>query len=126
MERSHRTATVCHLGNIAYELKRPLVWDPVKEVFRAFEEMSWWWFEQLRRNRRDLVHFIGSDVLTRVGPDIPVGTNRLVVPTGTSRDKHTHFAVYVATARAGRQSFPASAPLPAHPSELAQRRDVDL
>ena len=33
VERSHRTATVCHLGNIAYELKRPLKWDPVKEEF---------------------------------------------------------------------------------------------
>jgi len=33
VERSHRTATVCHLGNIAYLLKRPLKWDPVKEEF---------------------------------------------------------------------------------------------
>ena len=31
IERAHRTATVCHLGNIAYRLRRPLKWDPVKE-----------------------------------------------------------------------------------------------
>lgn len=29
----HRTATVCHLGNIAYWLQRPLKWDPNKEQF---------------------------------------------------------------------------------------------
>jgi predicted dehydrogenase len=28
-----RTVTACHLGNIAYELKRPLQWDPDGEVF---------------------------------------------------------------------------------------------
>lgn len=28
-----RSITVCHLGNIAYELGRPLKWDPVKETF---------------------------------------------------------------------------------------------
>ena len=33
IEFGHRTASLCHLGNIAYELKRPLKWDPVKEVF---------------------------------------------------------------------------------------------
>ena len=33
IEFAHRTATVCHLGNIAYYLNRPLKWDPVKEEF---------------------------------------------------------------------------------------------
>jgi len=33
IEWAHRTVSVCHLGNICYELKRPLKWDPVKEVF---------------------------------------------------------------------------------------------
>lgn len=33
VETGHRTATVCTLGNIAYELKQPLTWDPVKEQF---------------------------------------------------------------------------------------------
>src|SRR5688572_1720403 len=31
VEIGHRTATVCTLGNIAYELKRPLKWNPSKE-----------------------------------------------------------------------------------------------
>ena len=33
VETGHRTATICHLGNIAYQLKRPLQWDPEKEKF---------------------------------------------------------------------------------------------
>jgi predicted dehydrogenase len=33
VETGHRTATVCNIGNIAYELKRPLKWDPKKEKF---------------------------------------------------------------------------------------------
>lgn len=33
VEIGHRTATVCNIGNIAYELKRSLKWDPVKEEF---------------------------------------------------------------------------------------------
>jgi len=32
-EIGHRTATVCYLANIGYELQRPLKWDPVKEEF---------------------------------------------------------------------------------------------
>jgi predicted dehydrogenase len=34
VETGHRTATVCTLGNIAYELKRPLKWNPQKEKFK--------------------------------------------------------------------------------------------
>jgi hypothetical protein len=33
IEIAHRAATVCHLGNIAYWLKRPLKWNPEKEEF---------------------------------------------------------------------------------------------
>jgi len=33
VEFGHRAATVCHLGNLAYRLKRPLKWDPVAERF---------------------------------------------------------------------------------------------
>ena len=33
VEIGHRTATVCNIGNIAYQLKRPLKWDPKKEEF---------------------------------------------------------------------------------------------
>jgi predicted dehydrogenase len=33
IEIAHRAATVCHLGNIAYWLKRPLKWSPDQETF---------------------------------------------------------------------------------------------
>jgi predicted dehydrogenase len=33
VEIGHRSATVCHLGNIAARLGRPLKWDPVSERF---------------------------------------------------------------------------------------------
>jgi len=34
------SVTVCHLGNIAYKLKRPLKWDPKREVFIGDDEAS--------------------------------------------------------------------------------------
>ena len=40
VEWSHRTATVCHLGNIALKLNRPLKWDPVNEDFIGDVEAS--------------------------------------------------------------------------------------
>ena len=40
VEIGHRTATVCTLGNIAYELKRPLRWDPEKERFKGDKEAN--------------------------------------------------------------------------------------
>ena len=33
IESGHRSATVCHLGNISMRLGRPLEWDPAKEEF---------------------------------------------------------------------------------------------
>ena len=33
VEVGHRSATVCHLGNIAMKLKRRLHWDPEREEF---------------------------------------------------------------------------------------------
>jgi predicted dehydrogenase len=33
VEVGHRSATVCHLANIAMELGRPLKWDPIREQF---------------------------------------------------------------------------------------------
>lgn len=33
VEVGHRTASVCNLVNIAYELQKPLLWNPKKEVF---------------------------------------------------------------------------------------------
>ena len=40
VEFGHRVATVCHLGNIAYKLNRPLAWDPDKEDFVNDPEAS--------------------------------------------------------------------------------------
>jgi hypothetical protein len=42
IELAHRTATVCHLGNIAYWLGRPLRWDPKKEEILDDAEASRW------------------------------------------------------------------------------------
>jgi hypothetical protein len=39
---AHRTVTVCHLGNIAYWLNRPLKWDPVKEEIVGDPEAARW------------------------------------------------------------------------------------
>ena len=33
VETGHRSCTVCNLGNLAYELNRPVKWDPSKENF---------------------------------------------------------------------------------------------
>jgi len=35
VETGHRTASVCNVTNLAYELQRPLLWDPVEEKFDA-------------------------------------------------------------------------------------------
>jgi len=42
IEIAHRTATHCHLGNIAYWLKRRLKWDPVKEEIIGDPEAARW------------------------------------------------------------------------------------
>lgn len=34
IEIGHRTASICNLANIAYELKRPLIWNPETEKFK--------------------------------------------------------------------------------------------
>jgi predicted dehydrogenase len=39
-EVGHRTATVCHLTNIGYRLRRPLHWDPAMERFIGDEEAN--------------------------------------------------------------------------------------
>jgi predicted dehydrogenase len=39
-EIGHRSATVCHLGNIGYWLRRPLKWDPAREQFVGDEEAN--------------------------------------------------------------------------------------
>jgi predicted dehydrogenase len=40
VESGHRVATLCHLGNIARLLGRPLKWDPEKEVFPGDDEAN--------------------------------------------------------------------------------------
>ena len=42
VEAACRSVTVCHLGNIAYWLRRPLKWDPVKEEIVGDPEASRW------------------------------------------------------------------------------------
>jgi predicted dehydrogenase len=39
-ETGHRTATVCHLANIGYKLRRKLAWDPAKEEFPGDAEAN--------------------------------------------------------------------------------------
>lgn len=40
IETGHRSATVCNIGNIAFELNRPLKWNPKKEQFKNDEEAN--------------------------------------------------------------------------------------
>ena len=40
IETGHRSATVCNLGNIAVEAKRPLKWNPKKETFKNDKEAN--------------------------------------------------------------------------------------
>lgn len=40
VEIGHRSTTVCHLGNIARWLERPLTWDPVTETFPGDDEAN--------------------------------------------------------------------------------------
>ena len=40
VENAHRVATLCHLGNIARWVGRPLKWDPDKEIFPGDEEAN--------------------------------------------------------------------------------------
>jgi predicted dehydrogenase len=39
-EIGHRTATICHLGNIGYQLRRNLTWDPAQEKFVGDDEAN--------------------------------------------------------------------------------------
>lgn len=48
VEIGHRTATICHLANIAYELRRNLNWDPKKEQFVGDAEAN----ARISRERR--------------------------------------------------------------------------
>lgn len=48
VEAGHRTATICHLANLARELNQPLQWNPQKETFIDNEPAQ----AQLKRSRR--------------------------------------------------------------------------
>jgi len=39
-ETGHRSASICNLANIAYQLGRPLTWDPRKEKFKGDREAN--------------------------------------------------------------------------------------
>ena len=39
-EAGHSVATLCHLGNIARRLGRPLKWDSQKEIFPGDDEAN--------------------------------------------------------------------------------------
>ena len=40
VETGHRSASVCNLANIAYQLRTPLTWDPVKEKFKGNKDAN--------------------------------------------------------------------------------------
>jgi hypothetical protein len=42
VEIGFRSVSICHLGNIAYWLKRPLRWDPAGEEFVGDTEANRW------------------------------------------------------------------------------------
>ena len=45
----HRSATVCHLGNIAIRTKKKIVWDPQTETIVGDAEASQWLTKQYRK-----------------------------------------------------------------------------
>ncbi len=45
---AHRTVSLCHLGNLAYWLNRPLKWDPAREEFLGDEEANRWLSRPMR------------------------------------------------------------------------------
>lgn len=40
MEAAHRVSTLCILGNIGFQLQRPLEWDPINERFKNDDEAN--------------------------------------------------------------------------------------
>lgn len=47
-EVGHRSASICHLGNIGYRVGKPLEWDPVKETFTNNQEANKFLFREYR------------------------------------------------------------------------------
>ena len=48
MEIGHRSATVCHLGNIAVRTGRKITWDPAKEQIVGDTEAAKWTTKEYR------------------------------------------------------------------------------
>ena len=40
MEAAHRVASLCIIGNVGFQLQRPLEWDPVNERFKNDDEAN--------------------------------------------------------------------------------------
>ena len=53
VETGHRSATVCHLGNIARWTNRKLRWDPVQEIFPGDAEANGY-LDRIRRKPYEL------------------------------------------------------------------------
>ena len=49
VETGHRSASICNLANIAYRMRRPLRWDPMKERFAKNKEASKYLKKKYRR-----------------------------------------------------------------------------
>jgi hypothetical protein len=47
-EVGHRSAAICHLGNIGYRIGKPLDWDPVKEKFTNSDDANKLLFREYR------------------------------------------------------------------------------
>jgi hypothetical protein len=47
-EVGHRSASICHLGNIGYRVGKPLEWDPAKETFTNSQEANKLLFREYR------------------------------------------------------------------------------
>ncbi|MEM8764374.1 MAG: Gfo/Idh/MocA family oxidoreductase [Bacteroidota bacterium] len=51
VEIGHRSASLCHIANISYELNRPLQWNPIKEKFKGDKEAN----KMRKRKKRKFV-----------------------------------------------------------------------
>jgi hypothetical protein len=51
VEIAHRTATICHVANVAMLLGRPVKWDPEKEEFPGDDQANR--MPMLDRSRRE-------------------------------------------------------------------------
>jgi len=48
VEVGHRSATVCHLGNVAVRMNATLKWDPKKETFVGNDEANGYLHRKMR------------------------------------------------------------------------------